>query len=145
VLTVTLTWTLVNCVLGALAAELTLTPQVLLEDTADGLTIPAVPYSVTFTGGAGHLAGIIACDNPQAAPLFWGYTLTVTCPPGGPAVLGPETVFLNYSGGAVQDLSSLGTGQPAIDGGTSAGAQLAVISGGTSAATGPSVIDGGVS
>jgi hypothetical protein len=106
VLTVTLTWTLVNFLLSALSAELTLTPVVLLQDETYDLMIPAVPYSVTFTGGTGHLTGIIACDNPLLLPGAWAYVVTVTSP-GGAVLLTLNPVFINYAYGAVQDLSAL--------------------------------------
>jgi hypothetical protein len=113
--TVTLTWNLSDVTLGGLAARITLTPTTLLQDVTDQLTIPAIPYSVTFTGGTGQLTGIIACDNTAITPPpgQWAYEITVTCPvqagstAGGELVIGPETVFINYVNGTIQDLSDL--------------------------------------
>lgn len=102
--TVTLTWDFTDLIRSGITAVLTLQPTAVLTDTTDNMIIPEVARSVTFGGGTGQLAGIIANDNAAIAPAGTGYLVTVVA--GGMTLLS-ETVIINFSAGATQDLADL--------------------------------------
>ena len=103
--TVTLTWDFTDLVQAGQSAVLAITPTAQLTDTTDSLIVAETTRRVTFTGGTGQLAGIIANDNTDIAPSGTGYAITVTLPTG--QVIYTATVIINFGAGATQDLSSL--------------------------------------
>lgn len=107
--TVTLTWNLEDFLLAAVGqALLTITPsaQVVIE-SAGQIVIPEA-RSVTFTGGSGSLAGIIATDNAGMSPATFEYTISVINLPDTRVVIVPAfTVPLAHANGSTQDLSAL--------------------------------------
>ena len=102
--TVTLTWDITDLVQAGVPAVLTIVPTAVLTDTTDLVIIPKVPRSVTFTGGTGQLAGIVANDNANISPAGTGYVITVT--QGAVTVLS-ETVQILFANGATQNLASI--------------------------------------
>lgn len=104
--TVTLTWDFTTVLQAGETAFLQVAPTNPPWTNAAGMTIvDAEPQSVSFTGGPGTLAGIIANDNAGLNPASQGYEITVRKADG--TVLYDETVILDFSNGAVQDLSGL--------------------------------------
>lgn len=107
--TVTLTWNLEDFLLHAVGlALITVTPsaQVVIE-SAGQIVIPE-PRSVTFSGGTGSLAGIIATDNAGMSPATFEYAISVINLPDTRFVIIPEfTVPITHASGSTQDLSAL--------------------------------------
>ena len=102
--TVTLTWDLTDLVQSGLSAIFSIEPDAVLADATDGLDVLEVARSVTFTGGTGQLAGIVANDNANILPAGTAYVITVV--QGGVTLLS-QTSVIAFANGAVQKLSSL--------------------------------------
>ena len=107
--TVTLTWDFSDFLQAGISDTciLYLTPSFVLADTTDSLIIPAFPRSVTFTGGSGSLAGIVANDNVNLAPAGSAYSISVFDPASNRTIIGPFSAQINHATGATQDLSAL--------------------------------------
>jgi hypothetical protein len=104
--TVLLKWDLSDLIESGLSATLTITPTAQLADTTDHILIPAVARTVTFTGGLGQLAGIVANDNTNITPTGTGYLITVVAQNGQIIVAQFQTQIL-YANGATQWLDQL--------------------------------------
>lgn len=102
---VTLKWQFDDLTQSGLAATLVITPTEPLYDTTDHEIVAEFPRSLTFEGGSGQLAGIVANDDSQISPTGQGYTVVVTASNG--QVIYDETVQILYSLGATQWLDSI--------------------------------------
>lgn len=104
--TVTLKWDLSDLMEAGISATLSITPTAQLSDTTDHILIPPVARSVTFSGGTGQLAGIVANDNSALQPAGSGYLISVTSQQGKVLVAQFQTQ-LNFANGATQWLDEL--------------------------------------
>jgi len=107
--TVTLTWNLVDLHQNGIGkSKITVTPSVLISSISLDVVFPMLSRSVTFTGGTGSLAGIVATDNAGLSPAVFEYIITVT-----DAVdyrfttIQPFATPIAFANGATQDLSVL--------------------------------------
>lgn len=107
--TVTVTWDLTDFLQVAVpdSCTITFTPTSLLADAADNVIILNQPRSVTFTGGTGSRAGIVANDNAALVPTGTAYSITVFDNSTGLTVVPQFTAIINFSAGATQDLADL--------------------------------------
>jgi hypothetical protein len=107
--TVTITWDLVDLLQNGIGkSKLTITPAIELSCPSLDIMIPSLARSVTFTGGSGSLAGIVATDNSALSPAVFEYIITIT-----DAIdfrfttIQPFATPIAYANGATQDLSTL--------------------------------------
>lgn len=104
--TVTLKWSIPDLIQSGLSGTLSIVPTAQLADVTDHELIPAVARTVTFSGGTGQLAGIVANDNANILPAGTGYLITVVASNGQVIVPQFQTQILTANG-ATQWLDQL--------------------------------------
>lgn len=105
--TVTLQWDLADLTESGLPATLSILPTAQLSDTTDHIVVSGVtPRTVSFSGGSGQLAGIVANDDSQITPTGTGYLIEVVASDGQVIVPQFQTQIL-YANGALQYLDEL--------------------------------------
>lgn len=107
--TVTLTWDLVDLRQNAVGkSTLTITPAVDVNCSSLDILFPELARSVTFTGGTGSLAGIVATDNAGLVPLNFEYIIKVIDAIDTRYITIPAfATTIAFANGATQDLSTL--------------------------------------
>ena len=104
--TVTLKWSVPDLIQSGLSGTLTITPSAQMSDATDHELIPVFPRSVSFSGGAGQLAGIVGNDDTQILPAGTGYIISVVAS-NGQVIVAPFTTQILYADGATQYLDEL--------------------------------------